>query len=545
VCYCVHNNGLVLNPPQGSVLAAFNEQTQLLNVSLWNSQPMIPVSGTLTLTQTPACTPPPWVWVESFFDVFTVPHRWELPSGPLCHAPGEAFLLQLEIAFDNPAAAPLSYSESVIVGMDGLLHPFDDPAQPCTGDIVPPLMVQGQSACFIVCHNIYDVLLDCPPQMTPVIQVVSGCVPPQCPPIACTPGGPTDYVYETYFDGVQWHLRFEYSNPFIEPVCYCVTYQGCIPTCTPRLLACVDEQLQTFDVSLLISSPEGMQCVQSGVIHLFSDPPGAFFGSSVFEFNYTGAEWLTVSTPVAAGSFVPDSFFDIFAYVDFTEPAREDVWYRNPTHVSPDAADPRLENVDEGGECTGENVPPYGLSPGSSWCMTVCHDIYHIPVYAPPELRPIIAISPGCYGPEVDQCEVWECMPGGPYDYRWKLNWDPDNFAWDLEFEYSNQIAEPACYCLTVSVAPCSSVTNLIIHYEPSPEGDPDVFLTWRAPQMGLYVIYSTINPDHTTLPPSSEWIQEGSLWVPVAGDAMWSTTMDNAQYKNYVVIADCSPPTR
>ncbi|MBK6765613.1 MAG: hypothetical protein IPG71_04565 [bacterium] len=371
--------------------------------------------------------------------------------------------------FDNPAVMPLSYHESVIVGVDGALHPFDDQAQPCSGDIVPPLMLQGESACFVVCHRIYDVALDCPPNMTPVIRVVPGCVPPDCPPVACIPGETNDYVYETYFDGTQWHLRFEYSNQFIEPVCYCVTYLGCAPTFLPHLLACVDEERQTFDISLLIEWSDGSSYPQNGTIHLFSDPPGAFFGSAVFDFIYTGTDWLTVETQVAAGSFLPDSFFDIFAYIDFAHPALEDMWYRNPAYVTPDAAEPLLENADEGGECTGEVVPSYGMFPGMSWCMIVCHDIYHIPVYAPPGAPPVISITSGCFGPEVDQCEVWDCMPGGSYDYRWDLTWDPDNFAWDLEFEYSNQLLEPACYCLTVSAAPCSSVTDLVIHYEPSP----------------------------------------------------------------------------
>ncbi|MBK6765614.1 MAG: hypothetical protein IPG71_04570 [bacterium] len=69
--------------------------------------------------------------------------------------------------------------------------------------------------------------------------------------------------------------------------------------------------------------------------------------------------------------------------------------------------------------------------------------------------------------------------------------------------------------------------------------------MSWHAPQIGLYTVYSTTNPDHTTRPPSPEWTEEGSLWAAEPSDVLWSTTMGNTVYKNYVVIAHCDQPTR
>ncbi|MBI5060387.1 hypothetical protein HZB60_11475 [candidate division KSB1 bacterium] len=534
-CYCLtvgYSSGIDVEP---WLLIALDPTHQSLDATLRLSNPAYVVSGVLNVHADPDMT-----LMVPFDNLSTEPRHFEIPASPGTLPPFANFEMSAEATFDHPDIRPVRAVE-MAQAVTGGVDPWWNPA-PCSGDMVPPMMMLGQSACFVVCHRIYQIALDAPPSVRPVISVVPGCDLPICPPpIPCTPGGPEDFTYHTYFDGAQWWLEFEYSNPFIEPVCYCVSYHGVMPLCEPHVLAALDEMYQHLDASVAVSSPSGDLCNASGFITVFSSPAGAFIGPYVSEFSGVNEQWHHIEVLVASGDFMPGETFDLIVHYDFVNPPLPDQWYVEPVVVVGEFPNMYLENVDTGGECTYTNLPPYGMDPGMSWCFEVCHDVYHIPLNNAPAI-PQFIITPGCYGPAVDNCEPHACTPGGPWDYRWDVHYEPPFHMMVLEFEYSNQNIEPVCYCVTFVQPPCSAVTNLTaLHRYDDLSLQREIHLYWRAPQAGAYRIFSTVLPNHTTVPPSPEWVEEAAMLVGAPGDVEWETVWTGELYKNYVVICDCS----
>jgi len=470
------------------------------------------------------------------------------PVRPGIFAPGEVFEIVADIDYFGPGSDPFEGQvcyENVIVTPGNTLELWD-PVVPCTGDYVPASMVPGQAECFHVCHRIYEtVLFYNPGGGMPVIEVTPGCrgMPfDECVLDTCVPGGPNDYVTTVYHDGVNWRLRFEYSNPYVEPVCYCVKYVGNVPwDCETKELAALDESYQTFDVSLRTFSVGGYDCPASGNITISSYPVGAFIGPYMGGFVGVGADWYTIEVPVGPGSFGAGETFQLIAYIDYTDPAYTDQWLTEEVTVDTDLL--ILTIFDWGGECAaggGENVPGW-MNPGDAFCFRVCHRIYHIPIdMYDPAVTPVVHVSPGCYGEPTDRCWMEPCTPGGPFDYRWNVWWTGTN--WELEFEYSNESIEPVCYCVSIDPLPCNPVTDLVIWYSPPPMAE--IYLYWTAPQWGLYLIYSTTNPNNNGIPDVT-WDLEDAVYLG-PGQKTWVRLFDPADwYRNYVIICDCDPPEK
>ena len=543
VCYCISYYDLTPSGTEGYVLAAFDETAQALRVSLWGSSPETPLAGTLEVGAEPQCTPDNWYWVESFFDVFTDTRTWELPFWQSCRQEGEAFQLVATVTFDDPGVDPISYREWIIENSDGTYSPYTGPTDPPCISNVPSQLLEGQGACFTVCHDIFEIPL-VGTSGRPIIEVVPGCGP-DCPEIQdCMPGAPTDYQWWLTESATGWTLHFEYSNSFVQPVCYCVTFVGSEPECDPHVLACWDEWTQDLDVSIAITSAMGEVCEANGTINIYVMPPeAAVIGPYPTEFAGVGSEWFHFPVAIDPQPTVPESFFDIFIEVDFSSPSLPPIVYREPVHTFGLPPDIWTENVDEGGECMYTSIPPYGMSPSMSWCFIVCHDVYHIPVYS--QTEPRILVTPGCYGAPLDNCEPTECTPGGLWDYRYDVYWDIFSETWVLEFEYSNQNIEPVCYCVSVLAPLCLPVDDLTILYFDDPTAQPYIQLTWTAPQSGIYDIYSTELTNYSTMPPSSEWTLEESLWIPDDGLQSWTQALGESEFKFYAIVVNCSPPSR
>lgn len=542
VCYCVNFEQTVPIPLQSNQLCAFDDLSQSLRVSLWGSSPLEPLSGSYQIAEQPLRSDPPWSRVQSFFDIFMEPLTWDIPIPPFGHPPGEPFQLVTTFTFDQLGVVQSEYREWVVMNGNGTISPIDPPDSPCQG-LVPPQMSLGESQCFIVCHDIYEIPLIGPPGR-PIIDIVPGCEPPCVPPVPCIPGAPSDYMTWLTFDGLNWTLHFEYSNQFIEPACYCVTYTGTETVFEPHVLACWDEGSQELDVSVAVINPSGLPANASGIINIYTIPPGAAVVLPYPNtFSGVNETWHHIAARFDIPPIEPESFFDIWCEVQFISPEIPTQFYREPVHAIATPPDVWVENVDEGGECTGTNIPPYGLYPGQSWCFIVCHDVYHIPIYMSD--RPTIEVTPGCMGPPQDECETWECIPGGIWDYRYDIYWDPIGMHWILEFEYSNQWIEPVCYCVHVQAPPCNPAAELTILYSEDQLGFPAVQLNWLAPQAAIYNIYSTLLPNYTTLPPSLEWILEASIPVAAAGPQSWTMSLGEAGYKNYLILVDCPIGTR
>ncbi|MBU1985348.1 hypothetical protein KJ815_13195, partial [bacterium] len=319
-CYCVTLDGYTPLPQEPYLLCAMNEAHQTLDVSLWSSDCTWPWHGEFTVTTNPPGKIDPDWWVESFFDVFCLPHTWEFPVHPsLTTNPGENFQIIIECDIFGPGSDPfegqVAYKEPVIVTPMGTLAPWN-PEPPCMGDWVPPSMVPLESQCFQVCHRIYEtVLLYNEGGGRPIISVTPGCQGQpmdNCVLTPCVPGGPQDFVYDVYHNGVDWILRFEYSNPYVEPVCYCVTYEGNVPyDCETFQLAALDEGHMQFEVSVRTHSNEGWECPADGFITIFSIPPGATIGPYIDSFFDVFTEWHTVSPNVDPGSFSPGETFQL------------------------------------------------------------------------------------------------------------------------------------------------------------------------------------------------------------------------------------------
>jgi hypothetical protein len=468
-CYCVTMNAVAPKEMEGYHLAAMDSATQTLYVSVRSSSAFHPVSGSLTVTSNPPGVRfPDESFFDIFYDVFSAPRQWELEVDAGTFEPGEVFEIVSTVGYFGPGSDPfegeVAYREPVIVTPDGNVAPWN-PEPPCTGDNVPASMIPGQSECFRVCHRVYDetILYYNPGGGRPVIEVTPGCQGPpfdDCLPEACIPGGPNDFVSTVYHDGVGWRLRFEYSNPFIEPVCYCVKYAGNVPwDCDTRELAALDEGHMNLDVSLRTFSYGGYDCPAAGTVNIFSYPSGAFIPQPTWTFAGVGEEWHTIEALVGPGSFLADETFQLIAHVDYTAPEYPERWLTEEVIVEPSGQYLWIRDV--GGECAaggGEIVPPL-MAPGQSECFRVCHRVYHVSLAAFDPLNPPqVTITPGCYGPPQDHCVPdLTCTPGGPFDYRWRVWWAGDH--WELEFEYSNENIEPVCYCVTVSAVqpPCET----------------------------------------------------------------------------------------
>ncbi|MFZ5434548.1 MAG: hypothetical protein ACOZB3_12340, partial [Calditrichota bacterium] len=463
VCYCVDVSCPSTPRPVAYGLGALSEWHQTFDVSVWGSSPRVPLNGTIHYRSEPPGAALDWP-VDSFFDVFLEPFTSKVPVMPGIFLPGETFHLIAEIDFFGPGSDPFDgiiYDECVVVTPSGQLALWD-PITPCGGDYTPGSMSPGQSECFRVCHRVYEIVLNyLPGGGRPVISVTPGCQGPpfdNCVMEACVPGGPNDFVYDVYHNGVDWILRFEYSNPYVEPVCYCVTYEGNVPfDCETHELAALDEIDSFFDVSLHTFSPSGQTCPASGMITLYSYPEGAYIGPYIDSFFDVFTEWYTVKAPVGPGTFGPGEAFQLIAYIDYTEPAYPDQWLTEEVMVN--SAGTGLVINDTGGECTGDIVPP-AMNLGMSACFKVCHRIYHIPIIdaTDPANPPTVIVTPGCFGEPQDHClPDPECTPGHPDYYRYDLIWMGDH--WELEFEYSNENVEPVCYCVTVegTSQPCET----------------------------------------------------------------------------------------
>jgi hypothetical protein len=554
VCYCVHYNNLVMHSADVYSLASLRnpdyDVESFFDITYWTSSVQSEGVGTMEILAYP-----PGVYIGPYDPQFIARERKEtreIAVGPGSLPPGTTgfFDVFVEVTIEGELQRK-EIIESFIVTPQGRLERWD-PVTPCTG-LVPPMMDVGQSSCFLVCHQIYDIIMNAPPGAgEPIISVLTGCNEwPQCSfaPF-CEPGAPTDYCYRFYRDPLGiWHMLFEYSNPMHEPVCYCVTYEGNLPDCETHELLALDERDQTLDISMCVvprfPNPPA-PCIANGHVTLWSDPPGALFivHPGQLDFHDVGAEWYTIEVAVLPGELPPNVPITLYALIDYTDPPYPDVLKSETVRVEMNDP-PQFEIADMGGECIYEDVPPYGMYAGDSYCFQVCHNVYHVPIFWPYLTTPQITITPGCYGPPIDQCmPVADCMPGGPFDYRWVLH--PGDVTWELEFEYSNPNIEPVCFCVTVSQPPCNPVSDLVIDYGHPYAGDPpSVRLNWTCPQQAMYLIYTTTVPDTSGRPPHNLWTLDAALYLP-PGPAEWHPfNTPNWWYRLYYIVADCTPPSK
>ena len=331
VCYCVDVTCPPTTAPPAFALSAINPAHQTFDVSVWGSSPSTPLSGEIRYRSEPYGAVFDWQ-VESFFDVYLEAFTAHVPVSPGIFTPGQVFQLVAEFDYFGPGSDPFEGEicyENVIVTPGGQIALWD-PNSPCTWEEVPTSMIPGQRDCFRVCHRIYETILYYNEGGgRPVVQVVPGCsvAPPDtgCADTCLNPGGPNDYVATVYHNGVDWVLRFEYSNPYFEPACYCVSYVGNVPwDCDTRELVALDEGHMHFDVSLHTFSFGGYDCPADGQIQVYSYPSGAFIGPYSPLFSVVGQDWFTLPVPVGPGSFLAGQTFQLIAYIDYTNPEYPD-----------------------------------------------------------------------------------------------------------------------------------------------------------------------------------------------------------------------------
>jgi hypothetical protein len=545
VCYCVSFQAITPLQVQAYELAALNASSQVLNVSVWSSSSTYPVSGSLNVVSNP---PGAAIgsYLSSFFDIYTELSSVQIPVAAGSFSAGQTFQIKSTASFTDPVFPPITYTETVIVTPGGTLERWN-PLQPCVGPIVPPVMAPGQSACFKVCHDVYSVVLTTPLGAgQPIIEVSPGCMgPPQdacIPDPACTPGGANDYMSRVYQIGTTWFLEFEYSNPYVQPVCYCVTYSGNLPAdCAKHELLALDDDMQTLDLTLWETASGTQTCppLSGTILDVFSVPAGAAFGAYPAPFVNVGADWYTVRIPVSPGTLPPSSTAQLVTHISYSNPSYPDVWKIEDIRV--DRLGGLLQTNDVGGECAangGDNVPVI-MQPGSAACFQVCHKIYHIALPLSVQ-TPVIHVSPGCFGLPQDQCfTAINCQPGGSNDYRYSLR--NTGTSWDFEFEYSNPLVEPVCYCISIDpiVIPCDPVTNLVIQW---PDSATDkIRLAWTCPQAGNYQIYTTTTRNNHGDPPGPDWYLKETVTGIAGEEKIWSP--DSVQvdlYKSYVIKAHC-----
>ncbi len=93
--------------------------------------------------------------------------------------------------------------------------------------------------------------------------------------------------------------------------------------------------------------------------------------------------------------------------------------------------------------------------------------------------------------------------------------------------------------CLTTRI-PCDPVTNLTVYHAP---GGGAAWLNFTAPQDAIYKIYSTTNPNADEDPDNGgdpDYTLEASVFFS-AGIRQWTASAGFANYKKYVVVADCN----
>jgi hypothetical protein len=556
VCYCVGVSAPPTPDPNGYLLGGLAPDGQHMNISVWGSSPAVPLRGDIMLHSDPPGAQFDFPAV-SFFDVFTDAFTWQPPVRSGIFTPGQVFQLVANVGYFDPGSDPFEGEvcvENVIVTPSGTLALWD-PYTPCTGDNVPSSMIPGQSACFRVCHRIYETILYYNEGGgRPFVHVIPGCngLPQDhCVAEACTPGGPDDYMATVYHNGVDWVLRFEYSNPYTEPVCYCVTYAGNVPwDCDTRELAALDEGHMHFDVSVRTISAGGRDCPANGTISIYSYPSGADIPNPLWTFADVDTAWHTVSPIVGPGSFGPGETFQLIAHVDYTNLEYPDRWLTENVVVTENGLYLNINDV--GGECygsgSGDDVPGF-MNLGDIYCFRVCHRVYHVALGAYDPLdQPHMKITPGCLGSPQDLCLPQpECTAGGSDDYRWTVWWAGDH--WELEFEYSNENVEPVCYCIIVGSPPCNPVTDLVTYYEEFPSAEPYMLhFWWTAPQRGFYQFWYTTDPLVTNDPPGEGWQLDDTSFYE-AGSQHWSRPLPATEeelYRRYAVICDCGPwPTK
>ena len=222
-----------------NILCALDEEEvctgeQIFSATFWTNDPLCECDqgGTVYFTSEPIgatiIMPSTDFPAESFFDVF---YRAETPVGPGSFGTGDCFELVATIVFNNPDCPDLECREYVCVDANGFLY-REPPCDPGMID-VPAQMSIGDAYCFHVCHDVYWIPLTCTLPGPPIFQIIPGCEGPypECDDPTCTPGGPDDFCWDKeYCEADQtWYLRFEYSNPNIEPVCYCVYFEDQLP----------------------------------------------------------------------------------------------------------------------------------------------------------------------------------------------------------------------------------------------------------------------------------------------------------------------------
>jgi hypothetical protein len=229
VCYCVEISSAPPVPYEAYLLATLDEVRQNFDVTLWTSAGAPLADGIMTVTAEPGVTTD-----VAFAGVGPDYQTWHFPVDSGALTDSQTFELDVVVLFNDAVFGRLHYKETVTVTATGTLMRWD-PITPCAGDLVPAAMNDNSAQCFVVCHKVYDILLNAPPTpLPPVVTVAQGCFGSShdhCPPVICRQGGLMDYCHRFWFDGLFWHLIFEYSNPYKEPVCYCVTV-GVVP-CLP------------------------------------------------------------------------------------------------------------------------------------------------------------------------------------------------------------------------------------------------------------------------------------------------------------------------
>lgn len=515
-CYCVEFAGVTFDATQPYLLAALNREHQTLDITLWTSETECnyPASGTITVSKGPYELDPD-AWVESFFDVFyRQPAHWEIPVSAGMYLPGQNFQFEIDADF-GPGSDPFDgiiYYENAMVTETGELAQWY-PAADCEGEPILLELDDGNSLCITVCHEVYYILLGFGNEnIKPNIDVAPGCDPP-CITVSPPGGKITDCCYETVFIGGFWFFRFEYSNELIQPVCYCISFNGYKLNNIKHELKGVDERDQTLDMTVwMTASADPPPSVPVDITVCRTDQPHSMINAGSYILD-TYDEYLTVSIPVDNGGNPPGTAFQYIVHFDYND-LFDDVLISEEVIV---ALDGTLAINDVGGECVGDNVPLF-MDPYVPYCFHVCHKVYHIDLNIPGTRRPLITIMPGCDPP----CDDPGCVPGGPYDYRYDFVWMLDH--WELEFEYSNENAEPVCYCIIVEpdLMPPVPVNDFVIYYQYAELAVPSLHFYWEAPEAGTYTIYSATEPNIPIDPTDPGWTDLHTAYYD-AGDCHWS----------------------
>ncbi|MBU1707053.1 T9SS type A sorting domain-containing protein, partial [bacterium] len=283
-----------------NILCALDEEEvctgeQIFSATIWTSDPacLCDEGGTVHFTSEPIgatiITPGIDFPAESFFDVF---YHAETPVGPGTFGPGDCFELVATVVFNSPDCPDLECREYVCVDANGFLYRYP-PCDPGVID-VPLQMSVGGAYCFHVCHDVYWIPLTCQLPGPPIFQIIPGCDGPfpQCNDPECVPGGPNDFCWDKLYcptDGL-WYLRFEYSNPNIEPVCYCVFFEDQLPVELNLFEAVPGDRAVTLNWSTATEMNNdhfeiARRASETGNFTIIQEVPGS--GTKSTETNYT------------------------------------------------------------------------------------------------------------------------------------------------------------------------------------------------------------------------------------------------------------------